>query len=180
MTRKPEFTPCEDCAHEGRHVRATCVATFWTWRNTGEARPVCDRHATLNADLWREMEKGRVGCLKSHNYYREPYNGPDGIGFKGDPSLIAKSLTGSRIAEAKKALLKLLAESGPMAAEPASRACNLDPDFGSPRLSTMKVDGLLYVADRDGVSDRNQPCGRYALTDLGRAVLAITQQGEAA
>jgi predicted transcriptional regulator len=104
---------------------------------------------------------------------RDPYDGPDGIGTKGEVSYsdLAASLTGSRIAEAKRALLETLSQSGPLAAEPASRAAGLDPDYGSPRLSTLLTDGLLEVADRKGVSDRGNTCGRYCVTTLGRAVL---------
>jgi hypothetical protein len=117
----------------------------------------------------------RLPCCRATDVElaRDPYNGPDGIGFKGDVNLdeLASSLTGSRIAEAKYALLVTLSQSGPLAAEPASRAAGLDPDYGSPRLSTLLTDGLLEVADRKGVSDRGNACGRYRISPLGRAVL---------
>ena len=111
-------------------------------------------------------------CEPDVGLARDPYNGPDGIGFKGDVDLgdLAASLTGTRIAEAKAALLTLLATSGPLAAEPASRAAGLDPDYGSPRLSTLLTDGLVEVADRKGVSDRGNPCGRYRISELGLRV----------
>ena len=119
-------------------------------------------------------EFGRIWfpCCFAANLDRDPYDGPDGIGFKGEVSYsdLAASLTGTRIAEAKAALLTLLATSGPLAAEPASRAAGLDPDYGSPRLSTLLTDGLVEVADRKGVSDRGNPCGRYRISELGLRV----------
>ena len=116
----------------------------------------------------------RLPCCRAPavDLSRDPYDGPDGIGTKGEVSYsdLAASLTGTRIAEAKAALLTLLATSGPLAAEPASRAAGLDPDYGSPRLSTLLTDGLVEVADRKGVSDRGNPCGRYRISELGLRV----------
>lgn len=125
-----------------------------------DGEPMCAEHMRI----WDEI----FGFLS-----RDPYNGPDGIGYKGDVDLnqLASTLCGSRIADAKRKLLAYLKDSGPMAAEPASRACGLDPDYGSPRLSTLITDGLVQVVDRKGVSDRGNACGRYALTALGRSVL---------
>jgi len=106
---------------------------------------------------------------------RDPYNGPDGIGYKGDVDLttLAASLSGARIAEAKAALLMVLASEGPLTAEQASRRADLDPDYGSPRISTLITDGMVEKFDGKGTSERGNPCGRYVISELGRSVWAI-------
>lgn len=94
-----------------------------------------------------------------------------GIGHKGGASEdMAKLLSGSRAAEARKALISILKT--PMTAEDASRKAGLDPDFISPRISELIKNGLVATYDRKGRSDRGNPCGRYIITDLAKGLAA--------
>ena len=95
-----------------------------------------------------------------------------GIGHKGGASEdMAKLLSGSKAADARKVLLKIICNE-PMTAEDASRKAGLDPDYGSPRISELIKKGLVTTHDRKGRSDRGNPCGRYIATDQGREVAA--------
>ncbi len=132
-----------------------------------ECGSVGDYYATRKA---RDPRPGarRVICgecverIKRNMLARGPYKTQtaSGIGHKGGAGQdMANFLSGSKAADARGALLKIL--NTPMTAEQASRAAGLDPDYASPRISELVKEGFVQTHDRKGVSDRGNPCGRY-------------------
>lgn len=140
----------------GHRVKATrsYVSPF-----SKEVTHLCERHYRDAVHVMEAFEKG-------------PYTAQteSGIGHKGGAGAdMAKFLSGTRAAEARAVLLQNLLT--PLASEPASRAAGLDPDYGSPRISELKAEGMVREFDRKGVSDRGNRCGRYVITELGKAEL---------
>ena len=149
---------CEECAHHGRHVKAT---TAYICAFDHSKVHVC-------ASCYDKNTKLQAKLIATGPYTHQTETG---IGHKGGASEdMAKLLCGSRAAEARKALISILKT--PMTAEDASRKAGLDPDYGSPRLSELLKNGLVATHDRKGVSDRGNPCGRYIITDLAKGLAA--------
>ena len=149
---------CIECEMRGFRVKATrsYISPF-----SGEKTHLCERHYRDALYVMEAFDKG-------------PYTQQTetGIGHKGGASEdMAKLLSGSKAADARKVLLKIICNE-PMTAEDASRKAGLDPDYGSPRISELIKKGLVTTHDRKGRSDRGNPCGRYIATDQGREVAA--------
>lgn len=148
---------CQNCEMHGRHAKAVkeYISIF-----TGEKTRVC---AYCYADAIAIKD-----AIKSGPYTNQTETG---IGHKGGMSReMAELLSGSKAADARKALLGILTE--PLTAEEASRKAGLDPDYGSPRISELIGKGLVAKHDGKGRSDRGNPCGRYIITDIAKGLAA--------
>ena len=148
---------CESCELKGWHAKATksYISLF-----SSEKTHVCD---PCYDEAMAITDRFKTG----------PYTNQtdSGIGHKGGASEdMAKLLCGSRAAEARKALIGILKT--PMTAEEASRKAGLDPDYGSPRISELLKNGLVATHDRNGRSDRGNPCGRYIITEIAKGLAA--------
>ncbi len=148
---------CENCEAMGRHTKAvkTYISVF-----SGEKTHVCGACYT---DAMAVKD-----AIKTGPYTNQTDNG---IGHKGGMSReMAELLSGSKAADARASLIKILIE--PLTAEQASRKAGLDPDYGSPRISELINKGLVAKHDGKGRSDRGNPCGRYIITDLAKGLAA--------
>ena len=148
---------CEACELMGHHSKAV---KEYISIITGERTSVCGHCYRREMDTMEALKTG-------------PYtNQTDtGIGHKGGAGEdMAKFLSGSKAAEARKVLLGVLTE--PLTPEQASRKAGLDPDYGSPRISELIKKGLVVTVDRKGRSERGNICGRYIITDLAKGLAA--------
>lgn len=148
---------CESCELRGWKAKATkaYVSGF-----SGDKTHVCDSCFSEAMAVKDALESG-------------PYTNQTetGIGHKGGMSEeMANLLSGSKAADARKALIGILTE--PLTAEQASRKAGLDPDYGSPRISELINKGLVVKHDGKGRSDRGNPCGRYIITELAKGIAA--------
>ena len=148
---------CENCEAMGRYSKAvkSYISVF-----SGEKTQVC---GVCYTDAMAIKDAITVG----------PYTNQtdSGIGHKGGMSReMAELLSGSKAADARKALLGVLID--PLTAEQASRKAGLDPDYGSPRISELINRGLVAKHDGKGRSDRGNPCGRYIITEAAKGLAA--------
>lgn len=162
------FTPCEDCLYDhGQKVRATTVATFWTWNNDGDTRPVCDACAQANATYWKVFTGGRVGNPERHDFRAlgGPYDGECGS-KGGGASWDAADQMKTRAGRLRVQCIEMIRQYGPLGADRLAFLMDEDEDNISPRLSELVTQyEVLTKGPKTATTKRGNPAHVYQLAE---------------